>query len=283
MTDRNACTGAGIGLRPAHLHNILLQQPDIPWFEVHICNFLGGGRNRAQLHRVRQNYAVSFHGVNLNLGGVDPLDRDYLHQLKLAVDEFEPGLVSEHACFCAHNGQHFHDLMPIPYTEEAVEHMAARIRIVQDTLERQISIENVSRYFRYTESQLREGEFLAAVCERADCGLLLDLNNAYVNECNLAEPVSALIADLPVQRITEIHLAGFSEHDGQLIDTHNSPVSMAVWRIYQRYLELMPNTPCLIEWDNKLPALSVLIGQQQQAGLLIQQAQQCARQARENK
>ena len=273
MHGQYACRGAGIGLRPAHLREVLRLQPAVPWFEVHICNFLGGGRNRALLHRVREHYPLSFHGVNLNLGGTDPIDRDYLQQLKQAVAEFEPGLVSEHACFCAHNGQYFHDLLPVPFSEEAVDHMAARIRRVQDTLGRRIAIENVSRYVRYAQSQLSEGEFLAAVCERADCDLLLDLNNAYVNARNLQEPVDAFIAALPARRITEIHLAGYSEQDGRLIDTHSCAVSDAVWNIYRRYLELAPQTPCLIEWDSELPALPVLIDEQRKAGALMQQAQ----------
>ena len=140
-----ACRGAGLGLRPAHLHEVCRAEPAIPWFEVHICNFLGGGLNRALLQRIGERYPLSFHGVNLNLGGVDELDRSYLQRLRRAVAEFQPALVSEHACFTAHQQHYFHDLLPVPYTDEAVLHMAARIRQVQDCLGRQILIENISR------------------------------------------------------------------------------------------------------------------------------------------
>ena len=143
--DQSLCRGAGLGLRPAHLREVCLEQPDVPWFEVHICNYLGGGLNRALLHQVAESYPLSFHGVNLNLGGVDPLDRAYLQKLKRAVDDFQPALISEHACFTAHGGHHFHDLLPVPYTGEAVKHMASRIRQVQDALGRRILIENARR------------------------------------------------------------------------------------------------------------------------------------------
>ena len=259
------CCGAGLGLRPAHLHQVCREQPDIPWFEVHICNFLGGGLNRALLKQIRERYALSFHGVNLNLGGVDPLDVGYLGKLRRAIDELQPALVSEHACFTSHRQHHFHDLMPVPHTEEAVKHMAARIRQVQDTLGRRILIENISRYFTYSEHQLSEGEFLAAVCEQADCGLLLDLNNAYVNQCNLGEDLNEFVNSLPLQRIGEVHLAGYSLVDGQLIDTHSSAPCEAVWEYYRSFCELCPGIPCLIEWDSNLPAMAELVVQQTRA------------------
>ena len=240
---------------------------------MHICNFLGGGLNRALLSQVGERYALSFHGVNLNLGGVDELDRDYLQKLRCAIDEFGPALVSEHACFTAHQQHYYHDLMPVPYTEEAVKHMATRICQVQDCLGRRILIENISRYFSYSQSQLSEGEFLSAVCAEADCGLLLDLSNAYVNQCNLGEDLGDFIKALPLARIGEVHLAGYSERDGLLIDSHNTAPCPAVWDHYSAFCELYPDIPCLIEWDSNLPALPELVRQQIKAQSIIDQVE----------
>jgi uncharacterized protein (UPF0276 family) len=265
------CRGAGLGLRPLHLHEVCCDPPAVPGFEVHIGNFLGGGGNRALLHRVREHHALSFHGVNLNLGGVDALDSNYLRKLRRAIDDYQPALVSEHVCFSAHQQHHFHDLMPLPYTAEAVVHLAGRIRQVQDFLGRRILIENISRYFSYSESQLSEGEFLSAVCAEADCALLLDLSNAYVNQCNLGENLSDLVASLPLERVAEIHLAGYSIQDGLLIDTHSTAPCAQVWDYYRDLCELCPDVPCLIEWDSNLPAFSVLMEQQRMAQDIMDQ------------
>ena len=255
------CNGVGLGLRPLHLATVLKQNPIVPWFEVHICNFLNEGLNHKQLYQIRHDYPLSFHGVNLNLGGSDRLDYDYLNKLKKAVMLYQPALISEHACFTTHHHHHFHDLMPIPYTSEAIANMASRITIVQDILEREILIENVSRYFAYDESELSEGEFLAAVCAQAKCGILLDLNNAYVNQQNLGENIDDFIAQLPIERIKEIHLAGYSEQENFLIDTHSSAVSEAVWACYRKFCAHNNAIPCLIEWDSKLPSFEVLMEQ----------------------
>jgi uncharacterized protein (UPF0276 family) len=266
------CRGAGLGLRSAHLHEVCREQPTVPWFEVHICNFLGGGLNRALLRQISDHYPLSFHGVNMNLGGVDPLDTQYLRKLRRAIDELQPALVSEHACFTAHGQLHFHDLMPVPYTQEAVMHMAGRVRQVQDALGRRILIENISRYYSHHTSQLSEGAFLAAVCAEADCGLLLDLNNAYVNQCNLGESLDDLVDALPLERIGEVHLAGYSERDGRLIDSHNAAPSEVVWNYYQKFCELSPDIPCLIEWDSDLPSLMELMRHQDRAQGIMKQS-----------
>lgn len=267
------CHGAGLGLRTPHLREVLRDQPDVPWFEVHICNYLGGGLSKALLEEVNERYPLSFHGVNLNLAGIEPFDRDYLKRLKKAVDYLNPALVSEHACFTAIEGIHFHDLMPVPFTQQAVTHLAGRISIIQDLLGRQIMIENLSRYYRYDESEMSEGEFMAAVSEEADCGLLLDLNNAYVNQRNLGESLSSFISELPLERIGEIHLAGFTEQDGQLIDTHGSPVCEDVWQAFIDFNQLKSAVPTLIEWDNNLPEFSVLLVQRQIAQTILDRNQ----------
>ena len=268
-----ACRGAGLGLRPVHLHEVCRAEPAVPWFEVHICNFLGGGLNRSLLQRIGERYPLSFHGVNLNLGGVDELDRSYLQGLRRAVAEFQPVLVSEHACFTAHQQHHFHDLLPVPCTDEAVLHMAARIGQVQDYLGREILIENISRYAAYEESQLSECEFLSAVCQEADCGLLLDLNNAYVNQCNLGEDLNDFVAGLPLSRVGEVHLAGYSVREGRVLDTHSSAPSDAVWDHYRNFCELCPDVPCLIEWDSNLPSLQELVVHQIKAQAILDKVQ----------
>ena len=271
---KQQCNGVGLGLRPLHLAEVIRQRPAVPWFEVHICNYLGEGLNHNQLYRIRQDYPLSFHGVNLNLGGCDPLDRDYLSKLKKAVNLYEPALISEHACFTTHQSHHFHDLMPIPYTSQAVENMSQRITVVQDMLEREILIENVSRYCSYDESEMSEGEFLAAVCDEAGCGLLLDLNNAYVNQHNLDENLDDFIAELPIEKVKEIHLAGYSKQEDFLVDTHSAAVSDEVWESYKKFCAHHNTIPCLIEWDSNLPAFEVLMEQRLIAQQIIDRTQQ---------
>ena len=243
----------------------------MPWFEVHICNYLGGGLNRALLREIGQHYPLSFHGVNLNLGGMERLDGDYLRRLRRAVDDLQPALVSEHACFCAHDGQYFHDLMPVPFTEEAVRHMGARIRQVQDSLGRRILIENISRYYIYADSTLSEAEFLSALVQETGCGLLLDLNNAWVNHCNLGENLWQFVRDLPLHSIGELHLGGFSVQGDWLIDSHDNEPCEEVWHFFASFCELQPDIPCLIEWDSGLPPLTRLLELQHRAQEMLDQ------------
>ena len=270
MTDFG-CHGAGLGLRTPHLREVLRDNPDVPWFEVHICNYLGGGISKALLEEINARYSVSFHGVNLNLAGIEAFDPDYLKRLRETVDRLKPAMISEHACFTAIGGVNFHDLMPIPFTKHAVNHLADRVAFIQDTLGRQIMIENLSRYYCYEESEMTEGAFMAEVSERADCGLLLDLNNAYVNQRNLGESLIDLISALPTGRIGEIHLAGYTEQGGTLIDTHGSAVCDEVWEAFCYFNTIKPDVPTLIEWDNNLPAFSVLMQERQIAQDILDQ------------
>tara|TARA_Y100001949_G_C15919080_1_gene300377 strand:- start:49 stop:933 length:885 start_codon:yes stop_codon:yes gene_type:complete len=268
----HAIRGAGLGLRIPHIPWVLENQPHVNWFEVHICNYLGGGLNRTLLQEISRTYPLSFHGVSLNLGGCDPLDPNYLNKLRLATEEFRPTLISEHACLTAHNGEHFHDLIPVPFTRTAARHMAARIRQVQDTLGRRILIENLSRYARYEESELTEAEFLTIVCELADCGLLLDINNAYVNQLNLGESWRQFVRELPLDRIGEIHLAGHSQQASAVIDTHSQPVCDGVWDAYRDTVtQFGTNIPVLIEWDNDLPPFTRLLEECNKAALINDQ------------
>ena len=257
-------TRAGIGLRSPHHEAILHGLPDVGWLEAHTENYFhdGGPAVRA-LERIRESYPLSLHGVGLGLGSADPLDRVHLRRVRDAVRRFEPDLVSEHACWTHVDGEHFNDLLPLPYTEEAVEHLAARVRELQDFLGRQVLVENLSAYVAFEHSPLTEGAFLAAVVERSGCGLLLDVNNAYVNAHNLGLDLDAFLAEVPAHAIREIHLAGHARRrvgdDELLIDDHGSAVCPAVWGLYERALQRFGPVPTLIEWDNDVPALATLL------------------------
>lgn len=255
---------AGVGLRSRHHFDILTASPAPAWIEAHTENYFhdGGPAVRA-LERARSLYPLSLHGVGLGLGSADPLDREHLERVRRAVQRFEPALVSEHACWGHAEGEHFNDLLPLPYTEEAADHLAARIREVQDCLGRQILVENLSAYVSFAEAALSEGEFLAAVVERSGCGLLLDVNNAYVNAANLGLDLERFLAALPAHAVQEIHLAGHSRRRlgarDLLLDDHGSAVCDEVWHLYGQVLRRFGPIPTLIEWDTDVPALTTLL------------------------
>ena len=255
---------AGIGLRAQHHQSILDSRPALGWVEAHSENYFPlGGSQPEFLDRIREHYPLSLHGVGLSLGSADPLDGEHLDALKRIVARFEPALVSEHLSWGSIEGRHFNDLLPLPYTEEALAHMVARVRQVQDTLGRQILIENVSSYLEYNCSSLREWDFLAALAFESGCGLLLDVNNVYVSAHNHGFDADEFLACLPGKAIKEIHLAGHSRnsYDGRdiLIDTHSTHVCAEVWALYASAVRRFGDVPTLIEWDTDLPALDVLV------------------------
>jgi uncharacterized protein (UPF0276 family) len=268
---------AGIGLRSQHHAAILTASPAPAWIEAHTENYFhdGGPAVRA-LERARGLYPLSLHGVGLGLGSADPLDRAHLDRVRQAVQRFEPALVSEHACWGHADGQHFNDLLPLPHTEEAADHLAARIREVQDFLGRQILIENLSAYVSFADAPLHEGEFLAAVVERSGCGLLLDVNNAYVNAANLGLNLERFFAALPAKAIQEIHLAGHSRQRvgarDILLDDHGSAVCEEVWTLYGHALQRFGPVPTLIEWDTDVPELATLLAEAARADAHLDQA-----------
>ncbi len=252
--------GTGIGLRSPHVNEVLATLPDIPWFELLIENHLAeGGIIPLQMEKVCEHYPVTFHGVGLSLGSIDPLDMDYLKKLRQLMKQYNIAWMSEHCCFTAVDGMHSHDLLPIPYSDEALQHMAARIRQVQDVLGEQILIENVSSYMRYAESTMDEVAFMAELAEQADCYLLVDVNNIYVNHVNQDIDAHDYLQRLPHQRIREIHLAGFEDHGDYLLDAHNNPVAAKVWELYEALLQHVSGIPTLIEWDNNIPSLQRLL------------------------
>jgi uncharacterized protein (UPF0276 family) len=258
--------GIGIGLRADHYETIERTRPDVPWFEVLVDNYLGkGGSAWQHLDTIRRDYPVSFHGVGLSLGGSDPLDRRYLARLRQAIEVFEPLQISDHLCWTSSHGYHSHDLLPLPYTEETIHHVAGRIAEVQDCLGRPLLIENVSSYLQYRQSTLPEWEFLVAVAEQADCLILLDINNIHVSASNHGFDASRYLEGVPVTRVREMHLAGYEDHGSHLLDTHSRPVQPPVWELYDQALARFGPVPTLIEWDNAIPAFEVLHREAQRA------------------
>ena len=246
--------GFGVGLRSAHYDHLLSTWPAVDWFEVISENFMDShGRPRHVLDEIVARYPVVAHGVSLSIGSADPLDRDYLTRLKRFVDEIDPAWVSDHVCWTGVAGLNTHELVPIPFTEEALAHVVARIGVVQDVLERRIVLENPSSYVTYVAATMTEWEFLARMATEADCGLLLDVANVRVSAVNHGfDPVEYLRA-LPHERVVQMHLAGHDEHATHIVDTHDRPVADAVWDLYAIATELTGPVSTLIEWDERLP------------------------------
>jgi uncharacterized protein (UPF0276 family) len=261
---------AGIGLRAIHHEAFVNERPAVGWIEAHTENYFheGGAAVRA-LERARSDYPLSLHGVGLGLGSADGVDREHLARVKRAIARFEPALVSEHACWGHSGGEYFNDLLPLPYTEEAVELLARQVGEAQHTLGTRLLIENVSAYVAFEHSRLHEWEFLAAVAERSGCGLLLDVNNVYVSSKNLGLDPRAFLDGLPVESVGEIHLAGHSRNGAVLIDDHGSNVCEEVWQLYRHAVERFGALPTLIEWDANIPALSTLVAESQRADRVL--------------
>lgn len=251
---------AGIGLRAPHYREVLDSLPDVGWFEVHSENYFGdGGQPLHFLERVRQHYPLSLHGVGLSLGSCEELDRRHLHRLKSLIARCEPGLVSEHLSWGAFGGGHLNDLLPLPYTEEALATVCANVAQAQDFLGRQILVENISSYLQFAASTLDEPDFIGELAARTGCGILLDVNNVYVSSVNLGFDPAAYLAAIPVAAVREIHLAGFDTAGDLLIDTHGRRVAAPVWTLYRQAVECFGAVPTLIEWDTDLPPLAVLL------------------------
>jgi uncharacterized protein len=265
---------AGIGLRAPHYRELLERRPPIGWLEAHSENYFGeGGAPLHYLEQLRAFYPLSLHGVGLSLGSTDPLNMAHLNSLKALIARFEPGLVSEHLSWSSVGGRYLNDLLPLPYTEEALSHISQRIARVQDYLGRQILVENVSSYLQYEESRIPEWEFLTEVAECTGCGILLDVNNIYVSATNHGFDARTYLRAMPANHIQEIHLAGFSVNrfeDGEmLIDTHSRPVARDVWTLYRESVDLYGPIPTLIEWDADVPPLAVLLNEAAQAGRIM--------------
>ena len=258
--------GHGVGLRPPHYPAILDDGRRADWFEVISENYmLRGGRPLHVLERVRAERPIVLHGVSLSLGATDALDASYLSELRALARRFEPAWVSDHLCWGSVGGRYAHDLLPLPYTEEALHHIVARLKTVQDRLGRQILIENVSSYLTFAHSAMPEWEFLAAVSEQADCGILLDVNNAYVSAVNHGFDAERYITSMPADRVGQIHLAGHSDKGTHLLDTHDGHVVPAVWDLYRLAVQRFGPVSTLIEWDDRIPEWAVLCAEAERA------------------
>ncbi len=265
---------AGIGLKFEHIGEILDVKPHIGWLEVHAENYMGdGGKPVEFLEEIARHYPVSVHGVGLSIGGTDDLDEAHLARLRRLVENVRPGLVSEHLAWCTIGGSHFSDLLPLPYTDEALDIVCAHVDEVQQFLGRQILIENPSLYVAFEASEMSETDFLNALTRRTGCGLILDVNNVYVSANNIGYDAAAYIRDVDCSAVGEIHLAGHHlKKLGDrtlLIDDHASRVSDPVWDLYSTTLLRTGRIPTLIEWDNDVPSLDVLVDEAAKADTIL--------------
>ena len=262
---------AGIGLRSPHVRHVLAERPAVAWFEVHSENyFADGGPDLAALERIRADYPLALHGVGLSLGSADPLDHAHLAKLKRLAARVEPAIVSEHLCWSGIGGRHFNDLLPLPYTDEALAHVCARIDEVQAYLGRALVVENVSSYYAFPEATIPEHEFVAAIALRTGCRLLVDVNNIHVNARNHGIDPMAFLDAMPRAAVAEIHLAGHDDSGPIVIDTHGAPVAPEVWTLYRAALARFGRVPTLIEWDTDIPEFAVLAGEAATAQAILE-------------
>ena len=252
--------GFGLGLRPQHYSEILTTQPAIDWFEIISENYMvPGGNPLRMLDAITERYPVVMHGVALSIASTAPLDMEYLHALKKLERRSNPKWISDHLCWTGVHGMSLHDLLPVPYTQEALKHVVSRIGQVQDFLGRRIAIENVSSYITYQQSEMEEWDFVREVADQADCWLILDVNNVFVSGTNHDFSTHAFIDQIPVERVVQFHLAGYSEGEVGLIDTHDHAVCDEVWQLYARALKRFGSVSTMIERDDNIPPLSELV------------------------
>ena len=265
---------AGIGLRAQHQRELLHSKPPAGWLEAHSENYFSdAGPHIETLLRLREHYPLSLHGVGLSLGSIDPLDSQHLLKLKRLIARTSPALVSEHLSWGSADGRFVNDLLPLPYTQESLAHLISRVDQVQSTLQRTILIENISSYLQYSHSDIDESEFLAELSGATGCGLLIDINNLYVNEHNHGVDARLFIDSIPAAYVRELHLAGHSSDHIDLteilIDTHSTPICDAVWALYDYAIRRFGARPTLIEWDADIPPLEILLGEARKAQSFI--------------
>lgn len=261
--------GHGVGLRTKHFARLLAEPVPVPFMEAVTENFLGaGGRPISVLEKVRRDVPVALHGVSLSVGGMDPFPAELVSRLRALASRLEAAWVSDHLCWGTHGGRSSHDLLPLPYTEEALAHVVARVGELQDRLGRQLLLENVSSYVEFRDSTMPEWTFLAEVARRADCGILLDLNNVYVSARNHGFDPLAYLDGVPGDRVAYFHLAGHSDHGTHLLDTHDHPVPDPVWALYREAVRRFGAVPSIVEWDDRIPELDELVAQSRTAQAL---------------
>jgi len=274
----SSVTGFGLGLRPVHYPAILESRPGgIDWFEILTENYMvPGGRPLRTLERIRSDYPIVMHGVSMSIGSTTPLDRTYLRELTELARRFEPAWISDHLCWTGRRPTNLHDLLPLPYTQEALDHVAARVSRVQDVLGRQLVLENPSSYVAFRNSTMTEWEFLSELAAKADCLLLLDVNNVYVSARNHGFDAIEYIDAMPAHRVRQIHLAGHTVLPHCIIDTHDAPVCDAVWALYGYAIRRLGPVPTMIERDDAIPPLEELIAELGHARALSAEALRAA-------
>lgn len=269
----------GVGLRPAHYPHLepLLKEGtagiDVDWFEAISENYMDTeGRPLTMLLKTRARFEVALHGVSLSIGSADPLDIDYLVKLKRLVERVEPMIVSDHLCWTGAHGRNYHDLLPLPYTARSLEHVAGRVQKVQEFLGRRIALENVSAYLAFNDDEMPEWQFLNELAARTGAGLLLDLNNVYVNSQNYGIDPCEFVDNINIAAVEQLHLAGFTDMGDFLFDTHSKPVAEPVWQLFSRFIERKPRVPVLIEWDDDIPSFQRLEAEAAKARKICSQA-----------
>jgi hypothetical protein len=269
--------GFGLGLRTPHYEAVLNEPHAIDWLEIITENYLvPGGKPLDYLERIRERFPMVMHGVSLSIGSTDPIDTDYLAGVRALAARIEPHWISDHLCWTGIDGRNLHDLLPLPYTEEALALVVARVGQIQDALGRQILLENVSSYLAFHESDMSEWEFLREVAARADCAILLDINNIYVSSVNHGFDALTYLQAIPTDRVRQFHLAGHSDLGGHLIDTHDHPIVEPVWNLYRAAVARFGAVPTMIERDDNIPALSELVAELQIARELCRNCDQRA-------
>lgn len=277
----HAPLGFGLGVRPVHYEQLLGERRgSVGWLEALTENYLlPGGRPLHFLARLRAEYPIVLHGVSLSIGSTDPLNEDYLRQVKALAARVEPAWVSDHLCWTGVDGVNLHDLMPLPFTEESLRHVVSRVAAVQERLGRRLVLENVSSYVSFARADMTEWEFLREIAERADCHLLLDVNNVYVSSVNHGFDPMAYLRGIPVERVQQFHLAGHRNMGDYLIDTHDEPVCEAVWRLFQAAVERFGSVSTMIERDDNIPEVDELLAELDRARAIttaVQSAQSAA-------
>ena len=254
--------GFGLGLRPEHYDEILSGNPHVDWFEVISENYMiPGGKPLRILDQIRERYPVVMHGVSLSIASTAPLDMDYLTELKTLADRVEPIWISDHLCWTGVHGVNLHDLLPIPYTNEALDHVVDRVSRVQDFLGRRLTLENVSSYVTFAESEMSEWDFVSEVARRADCWLLFDVNNVYVSACNHGFSTRDFLQGVPRDRVVQFHLAGHSHEGDHIVDTHDHPVCDEVWDFYRETVSHFGPVSTMIERDDNIPPLAEVVAE----------------------
>lgn len=267
---KNRFLGFGLGLRAPHFEQIIAEKPAVDWFEIISENyFVAGGKPWHYLNKIRADYPIVMHGVSMSIGSIDPINKDYLNQLKNTIARVEPQWVSDHLCFTQVGGINSHDLLPMPYTSEALDHLANKISQVQDYLGREMIFENVSSYLTYNDSQMSEWEFLAQLHKQTGCKFLMDVNNVYVSARNHDFNAMDYLSAIPSTAIAQIHLAGHQDFGTHIIDTHDEDVPDAVWDLYAQYAKTLNPVSTMIERDDNIGSLDDLITELEHAKALV--------------